>query len=247
MLRAIDHFDIKEALQTERDKQRQKWFIAAREQRERKEDIEAKAEDEFFDYAVSEILATQTEIANFQAKLDTYDEATTLALMENTEALAVIQGQLDTMLDRAFVMEDGRKVFKSEDGTWAVDQDGNKLNPEVDSIEAIPQTQDTAETYLEALQEKQRLELERQELHDYQDKLDNARERSNSDDFTKEELDELEKELEADMPQAVKQRLPDYDPSQEIDLKADFSATAKPAIPSTTGMAVDLSTIPTPG
>jgi len=148
--------------------------------------------------------------------------------MENTEALALIQDQLDAMLDRAFIMEDGRKVFKSEDGTWAVDQDGNKLDPEVDSIEAIPQTQDTAETYLEALEEKQRLEQERQELHDFQDKLDNTREPSNSDDFSKEELDELEKELEADMPQAVKQRLPDYDPSKELDMKSDFSATAEP-------------------
>jgi len=240
MLRAIDHFDIREALQHEKDQQRKKWFIAAKEQRERKQALEAKAEDEFFDYAISEILASQTEIANFQAKLDTYDEATTLALMENTEALALIQDQLDAMLDSAFITEDGRKVFKSEDGTWAVDQDGNKLDPEVDNIDAIPQTVDTAETYLEALEEKHRLEQERQEIHDYQDKLDDARERSKSDDFSKEELDKLEAELETDTPQAVKQRLPDYDPSQKADLKSDFTATAKPVVSSAADISIDM-------
>jgi len=61
MLRAIDHFDIKEALQHEKDKQRQKWFIAAREQHARKQDLEAKAEDDFLDYAASLIPMTKLQ------------------------------------------------------------------------------------------------------------------------------------------------------------------------------------------
>lgn len=57
---------------------------------------------------------------------------------------------------------------------------------------------------------------EQQQILDYQEKLDKARDRSDSDDFTKDERDELDKELEVDMPEAIKSQLPDYGPSKKL-------------------------------
>ena len=222
MLRVMEDFEIRALHSEALRKEREKWFIAAKEHREQKELKAEKAEEEFLDFATSAILATEVEVQEFQATLDVYDEATVKALIENQEALDFIQAQIDSMLSSAYVMEDGTRVFKSEDGTWAVDEHGNRLDQETHNIDEIPQTKHTAEEYLDVKQEEHRLLQERQEIHEYQEKLDNARERSNSDDFTKEELDELEKELEAEMPETVKRQLPDYEPTQETSLKSNF-------------------------
>ena len=228
MLRAMDHFQTSRVPSVDQDYQRQKWFIAAREQRERKQEAEDKAEADLVDLAVSAITATQAEITRFHGKLDKYDEATTRALMENTEALEIIVAQLDGMLGRAHTMEDGRKVFKSADGTWAVDQDGTRLDPILDDINAIPPTPDTAEDYLAAKTEEQRLLQEREQLHAYQEKLDDARERSSEEGFTKQELDELEAELEAEMPGVVKKGLGLDEQVNGADLKTDIDMLQTP-------------------
>lgn len=223
----MEDFEIRALHSENLRKEREKWFIAAREHKERKELRVEQAEEEFLDFAVSAILATEIEVQEFQARLDTYDEATVKALMENQEALDLLQIQITEMLSSAHVMKDGTRVFKSEDGTWAVDEHGHRLDNETHDIDAISQTKVTAEEYLEVHEQKKQLMQERQELLDYQEKLDNARERSNSDDFTKDELDELDKELEADMPETVKRQLPDYKPSQEANLQSAFEASAE--------------------
>ena len=230
MLRAIDHFDIKEALQDQKDQQRKKWFIAARDQREKKAQLEERADEDFMDYASSVILATEIEVQHFQAKLDVYDEATVKALMENTQALEAVNERIQEKLGHAHTLEDGRKVFKSEDGTWAIDEDGKELEATTNDMDIIPKTKVTAEEYKTDIEERNQLNTERQNILDYQEKLDDARERSHSDDFTREELDALDKELQTGMPMAVKRQLPNYDPSQETSLQSNFTATVNPAV-----------------
>jgi len=246
MVRVIDHFrehqQISSAMIAEDN--RRKWFIAARDQRDRKAEIEERAEDDFIDLVSSVILATEIEVQEFQAKLDTYDEATVKALMENQEAMDLVQTQIDDMLSDTHVLEDGTRVFKSEDGTWAVDENGDRLNPQTQDIDQIPQTKHTAEEYLGAKGEHKQLIQERQSILDYQEKLDDARERSNAEDFSKEELDTLDKELEAEMPMAVKRQLPNYDPSQETNLKSDFVGTVQPAINTASDIAINSSMMP---
>ena len=244
MLRAVDHFDIKEALQDQKDQQRTKWFIAAREQREKKTQLEERADDDFLDLASSVILATEIEIEQFQAKLDVYDEATVKALMENQVALDLVQTQIDSMLANTHVLEDGTRVFKSEDGTWAVDEHGDRIDSQIQDIDQIPQTKHTAEEYLDVKGQHKQLIQERRSILDYQEKLDDARERSNSDDFSKEELDTLDKELEADMPMTIKRQMSDYDPAQEKSLKSDFTSSVKPVIESAANITINSTIMP---
>ena len=227
MLALMDDFEIRALRQEARDKEREKWFIAAKDQERQKEIKAEQAEDDLLDFAASVILATEMEIAEFQAKLDTYDEATVKALMENQRQLDKTQARIDEMLSNADIMEDGTRVFKSEDGTWAVDEHGNRLDSQTHDMDAILPTKNTAEEYLETTERKHQLMQERQAILDYQEKLDNARERSNADDFAKEELDELEAELDATMPTAVRRQQHGYELSQETSLKSDFTSSVE--------------------
>lgn len=226
MFRMIDHFRGEDIRLAEQDRQRRSWFIAAKEHRKQKELVEDKAEETFIAVASAVIVATEIEIKAFQQKLDQYDTLTVQALMDNQEALAVVEHQIEAMLNRAHRMEDGRRVFKSEDGTWAVDQDGQRLDPDIDDIPSIPETRDTAEAYLEQLERKQALMQERKKLVEFQEKLDKAREHSSQGGFTKDELDELEADIEMSMPQLLRNKIAGNDKFENArHAKSEFSAT----------------------
>lgn len=173
----------------------------------------------------SVVLANEFEVQKFQAQLDIYDEATVKALMENTKALEVVNERIQENLKSSHTLEDGTRVFKSEDGTWGITEHGQRFDSKSHEMDSIPPTKVTAEEAEKDFTERDLLQRERTEILEYQEKLDDARERSNSDDFTKDELDDLDKELEADMPEAVKRQLPDYEPSQEVQLTDGFKVT----------------------
>ena len=227
MLRVLEDFEIQALHSDALRKEREKWFIAAKEQRELKELKAEKLEEEFLDFAASAILATEVEVQEFQERLTVYDEATVNALIENTKALDVINAQIEENLKSAYTLEDGTRVFKSEDGTWGIDEHGQRFDSDTQDMDSIPSTKVTAEEAEKVFTQRDQLILERKQIHEYQEKLDNARERSNADDFTKEELDELDKELEAEMPESVKLQLPDYEPTQETSLKSSFDASVE--------------------
>lgn len=211
---------------------RRKWFIAARENRDRKEKITEEAEQALLDLVTTVVLATEIEIITFQAKLDTYDEATVIALMENQQLLDAVNERIADTLSRAHVLEDGRRVFKTENGLQVFDEHGEQVDESVIHPDQIDDSKPTWEAFEGELKLEEQLQSERQGLIEYQEKLDNARERSNSDDFTKKELDELESELEADMPPAVAKHIPGMKTSSAIELKTEFKTPADPAISS---------------
>lgn len=209
--------------------QRLKWFIAAKDEQERKEKQEERAEKTDLDLAtaVEMIIATEIQIKAFHEKLDKYDEATTRALMENQEALELVREQMDRLLDRAHVLEDGRRVFKTEDGLRVFDEFGTKLDRETIDPDTIDDNAPRWEAYQPLMLEEARFEAQRESLIEYQDKLDDARERSSQEGFTARELEALEAELEADMPPSVAQFLPaDMQPAATPTMKSDYEAVA---------------------
>ena len=221
----MDDFEIRALHSENLSKEREKWFIVARDQREQQELKADKSEEAFMELVASVILATEIEIQEFQAKLDTYDEATVKALMENTKLLEAINEKIQENLKHANTLEDGTRVYKSEDGTWGINEHGQRFDGEAYDMETIPSTKVTAEEAETDFKTRDMLQRERTEILEFQEKSDHARERSNSDDFTKDELDALDKELEAEMPLAVKRQMPDYKPTQETTLKTDFTSS----------------------
>ena len=133
----------------------------------------------------------------------------------------------DQALSRAHRLEDGRRVFKTEDGQRVFDEFGTELDRETIDPNTIDDNAPRWEAYQPLMLEEARLEAQRASLIEFQDKLDDARERSSQEDFTVEELESLEAELEADMPPSVAQFLPaDMQPAATPTMKSDYEAVA---------------------
>jgi len=230
MINVMNHFKHYNHSAKQTDVNRRNWFIAARDNRDRKEKIADDAEQALLDLVATVVLATEIEIKTFHAKLDTYDEATVIALMENQQLLDAVHERITDMLSRAHVLEDGRRVFKTENGLQVFDEHGEQIDATVIHPDRIDNSKPRWEAFEGELKLEKQLQAERQSLIEYQEKLDNARERSNADDFTKEELEELESELKADMPPAITEHIPGMEASSAVELKTEFKTPASPVI-----------------
>lgn len=195
------------------------------EERERKERRERHENDADDLVNVAATALTEAEVALFTAELDTYDEATVIALQENEAALAVVRDRLDELLSQAHVLPDGRRVFMTEDGRQVFDEHGLELDTSVIDPDAISARRPTWEMYQPLLEEEARLRDQQIELLDYQADLDEARERLDAGDITREEFDELRGELRDAMPDAVRLHVDDMDvppgPDERMDAEAE--------------------------
>lgn len=132
-------------------RQRRQWFIKARRNYARKEDLAEKQAEEILSLATETVMATQVQIKEFEkqldvydsrlddyeARLDAYDAGIANAITENNKMIDIInqrlvntEARLQLMLERAHVMEDGRRVFKSKDGSYAIDENNKYVSPE---------------------------------------------------------------------------------------------------------------------
>lgn len=204
-----------------------------RERRERKEEIAEEAA-ETADFALA--LVVTAEIEEFQLELDTYDAATISAIQDNADALEAIEAQLKPYLEQAFVLPDGRRVFKTEDGLRVYDENGTLLDDDVIDPSVIDDWRPRWETVKPIIEQRERLLRQREELFDYQEKLDDARERLDSGEITRAEFDELRQSLKGQMPDAVREKIPGMErekaPAAEIsaDARLDIGADMMPAM-----------------
>lgn len=177
--------------------------------------------------ALMQVFAPPERIEAFTRKLDRYDTATVEALMENRIVLDKVRERVDELLTKAHVLPDGRRVFKTHDGTRVFDEHGAELRADVVHPDAIDDRKPTWETFKATHDEKLRLELERRELLDYQSRLDDARERVGKDRITEKALDDLGADLDKEMPDAIRRRVvrDKPDPSAEADRASPSSPT----------------------
>lgn len=94
-------------------RERQMRHYEQQRQDQKDAELEAAEADALMD-AVTTMLTT-AEITEFRQELDLYDTATVAALQENDRALTETQQRMDELLDEAYVLPDGRRVFKSKD------------------------------------------------------------------------------------------------------------------------------------
>lgn len=160
--------------------------------------------DDLMDMTLGFVIATDAQIAAFTVKLDVYDAATIEALMANEQRMAEVQAELDALLAKAYVLPDGRRVFKTEDGMRVFDEHGvevKNFDPEL-----IEDWRPYWNTYDEPFKEKFALVNEREDLIEFQNVTDDARAEAGEDGVTQERLDELEEILTRNAPDAMKLR-----------------------------------------
>ncbi|MCC2097988.1 MAG: hypothetical protein KDJ29_13910 [Hyphomicrobiales bacterium] len=165
MIRAQAHFG-KNPNERLREWQRyQRHLTKTREDanKRREQNLDEAADSDFASFAT--VVATTEEIEEFSAKLDafdqrleTYHEASVEALIEANEKLEDVRrrfkltrGELGEMRKHAFELEDGTRVFLSEDSTWAIDIQGNDVAMEKVPVEAVPPSARIADRFADTL------------------------------------------------------------------------------------------------
>ena len=189
--------------------------------------------------------ATAAQIEAFEADLVVYDTAVVEALMENQRMIDAVQAEMDALLARAHVMEDGRRVFKTADGTQVFDEFGADVTGEIDPM-MIADDRPTWETYAPLYEASEALKAEREAILEYQQQLDDAREAVANGDITQAELEDLQTSLTEEMPDAVRVQLPTDHPTaaleQSTEVAAPSSTISTPDISDLQGFAM-----PAPG
>lgn len=153
------------------------------------------------------VLASEPQITAFKVRLDTYDAATVEALQQNEQLLVQVRERIDAMLFEAHVLPDGRRVFRTRDGKQVFDEHGQEIEPEIVDPRQIDPRRPFWEDYRDEVATEARLRAEREQLHQYQDRLDQAREQVREGSITERELDDLGADLDQAMPASVRRVL----------------------------------------
>lgn len=249
MLQLSEHFSAGDRTESSEQLRRRHWFIKSRQDKAREEMLDERAEKNVTAFSASVIVATEIEIKAFEIKLDDYDEAIVISLMENAKRLddvarrlLDVEDQIEQALAQAYVMEDGRRVFLTEDRSQAFDEHGTKVSHDELDYVLVPTNNDTWESFSEYktereahLKAQENLILERKDIFEFQTKVDNAHEKISDGKIGKVDLDDLAAELDAATPASVKAHVPSFD-------SADNAPAAKAAFGSNANSATAIST-----
>jgi len=222
-------------------------FHQAERERERKQRKDDARNDsaEIGDLGGMAITAAQAK--TFQIEINEYQTATVEALEQNRMVLDRAREKLAETLAQAYTLEDGRRVFKSEDGQRVIDEFGNEVQPDIVDPDEIPNHLPSAEQFLAERGTVLELEAERSGLLEFQDKLDEMDALLDSGEMTVRELDEVREHLRDSAPDAVRARLSGLEPQEispsslaptqlsnqaaALDLDADLAAAVRPTAP----------------
>jgi len=205
----------------------QRWFIKARQDNQRRDVVEDKAEQDASAFASAVVMATTIEIEEFRVRLDSYDEATIKALMETQKLIDASEVRIEDLLARAYVMDDGRRVFKTEDGTQVFDEHGIEVMPDELDFDLIGSNHPVNEIYTAETTGLAELKAQKSQIIDYQERLDDARDQTADGEYPADDLAELDADLLDAMPDAVSAHVAGLEPvAPAPDLKAGFTATA---------------------
>ena len=186
----------------------------------RKKDKEKQAEAEAEAEAAFDLLimATAAELAAFDVTINHSEVATYEALIENERLLDLARREREEMLQKAYTLPDGRRVFESEDGLKVFDEDGNELDATVITPEEIEDWRPRHEAFQVANDNVKDLVAQRSEIIAYQERLELAREQVKNGEISQSDLKDIERELAAEMPDAVRDQLPpDLQPERDLD------------------------------
>ena len=124
-------------------------------ERKQKQDEHRNDASDMVDLAAAMITTEQAD--TFRAELDAYDAATIDALFANETALDAINDKLAAVLLQAHVLEDGRRVFKTEDGTQVFDEFGHEVDADTLSPDEISGNRPTWEQFSDLLDRREAL------------------------------------------------------------------------------------------
>ncbi|MCK0197409.1 hypothetical protein MWN34_10840 [Ancylobacter sp. 6x-1] len=131
-------------------------------------------------------------------------------------------------------------MFKTEDGKRVFDEHGTEVSPEELGADQIPDARKRFEPFMRDREQQRALMEERAQLHKFQQKLDEARDRLDDKDLTADALDDMEGDIDASTPDRVR-KLMGEDPTlgrdgprqrdAGMDLRSQTPIVTEPAAP----------------
>lgn len=213
--------------------------------RQRKETLRVdKTDDDLSDLAISVTLASDSQVLRLQTKLSDYRTATVESLMENERQLVEVRRRLDDMLSKAYVLPDGRRVFKTEDGLRVFDEHGVELGTDDINPDEIEDWRPRANGYLKDLKVEHALIEDREERLELLERIDAAEARIEAGDLTVEDIADIERELDAFAPIDIANRVSGIDRDDIVPINRHFGAAARDP---TTDLRPPALTSPAPG
>ena len=221
-----DRSRIKEFARSAAYRDEQMRFFRETERKFKETHRAERLDEEFIDFAMSAVLATDEQISAFRAKLDDYRTATVESLLENERQLAVVQKRLEDMLAKAYVLPDGRRVFKTQDGLRVFDEHGAEIGAGDIDPDEIENWRPRADGYLEDRSLQRDLMNDHDKKLDLLERIDEAETRLDDDDLTAADIVKMEQELDASMPLSVRRHIPGFEESSATNAARDFAAAA---------------------
>lgn len=141
------------------------------------------------------------------------------------------------MLDDAYELPDGRRVFKTEDGLRVFDEHGVEVGASDVLPDAIEDYRPSWEAFSAEQDRRTVLVTKQRDLLDYQDHLDDAQQRLDQGGLSAQEVQELDDLLTGSAPDEVRAILPESDaasaaPSLETSNDLDLFAAGLDDTPS---------------
>lgn len=228
--------------------QRILWHLREQQERNKKAqnpEVEKGDVDDAANIVTTLITSEQADL--LQAEIDIWQEATVETVMNYDLLIERTESELALMLSQAHVLDDGRRVFKTEDGLQVFDEHGNELNHNIIHPDEISNSNPRWEQYQNAVDRLEELNQGRSDALVFQDKLDNIQDRLDNGEITQAEFEDLRQDLIDSAPQTIMgnaakrgldvgSRIPDLssetphmEPSiSEIDINLDNDLAALP-------------------
>lgn len=260
MVQLGEHFGSKDASSYSQSLRNRQWFIKAKEHDRRREIAEDKLEANLFTDAVAASIATEIQIEKFEFELTQYearldasdekltamDEAIVLAIVEQLELRDFLLAEREMMLADAFVLPDGRRIFKSLDGETVKDEHGEIISAEEFNPDQIPDGAPSLEGFEKNRDDLAKNKKELGALHDAQEEvrkhledngqsrgiINDARERAQSGDMTVGEIEKENANIEArvsddfdisDLPPSAQRHMNGVNPNAAPNLMTEFA------------------------
>ncbi|MCR9089465.1 MAG: hypothetical protein NXH97_22325 [Rhodobacteraceae bacterium] len=159
--------------------------------------------------------ATAIQIEQLSERTDLHQQLVIEALQENRLAIDASQEDLDRLLDQAHVLEDGRRVFETRDGTAVIDEYGNKVADDIITPGEVDDTRPDAETYLARRDAHIALMKEQTDLLAYQRELDRFDQAIAAGNLSQDDVARMQDFMDTQAPAAIRAKLPASDPASQ--------------------------------
>jgi hypothetical protein len=152
------------------------------------------------------VLASRERVEEFTKKLELLDQASAEALVESEEKLRKAKDDLQRLRDRAYELTtpEGGAMKVYRDGSAVRDDGGAQVDPLLIKPEDIPEQCPKWEDRKAAGEHVTELEIRRDRILEYRNKIEHAEKRVKAGGISEKELNDMEAALDRNMPDEVR-------------------------------------------